>query len=1087
MIADGRTKLEEATLPEGYRAERMISMHENRIVIRTETPDGGSTVLKMLLPPYDDADALDFRDEFLLLDALAHPYWVRPRLFGSTPAGALFIEMEDVPGLPLSVHSLRGWAPETLEAARRILSGLVALHHLGTAHLDLKPGQILLDAPLQVSEWESAGLAEVASRVGLRMLDLGLAAPFRTPLKARGTPGFMAPELLRGETDWNARADIYALGAVLFDLFTGHPAFEAEDAAAILALQLSGAIPDPGAAGDLPPLICSLLREMLSPDPEDRPATALDVWHRLREQIPRDRVRELPARLTGPDTFAFTDREDEVARFERFIGEHGDSAEPLLVLVTGEIGVGRRRLAGRLRALAQASGWIPGVSGDGRHLLRREGAAGGTLAIAVSEGTALETPCEEPCAGGPCLALRLERMSSGLCEAMLQTLGVESPMLRRSLAECSLGNPGLLCAAANRMPPELDLLVPLVGVDLLHRHLDESPPPYWLSWYADLLGRVGRVEGDELLKAALLERTDAEGGRPCTAILGADPERTRRIGGDLLRSDLAQSSAAEQARLASILRAGDVLELVLAPALEELLSSGNHEEAMRLFSRACSVLDPSSAGWTRESLLKLAESAPLLGVRHGSLLPSSEQLQVLAGNPKLPAAVLLRAWSAMARNEWEVADSCLAETGAQECSPFVSGWLRFRRSLLSRELPAARSLLETLSEHSAEHPAAGFIIQSGWAEVQRHEGRLDEAAATLEALLGQAPAIPGALHFASVHRAANLALNRGDLDVARALLHEALELADRNRLVLSRPTVLMGLAGLDYQAGNLPGSLEWCEGLLREWTREQRWDQAVTAISNAGLLLLEQGRIGESMRLLLRGRALASEAGNHLSRIRIGRRMAQGFAWMGLHDRAEDIAGRLLEEDRLAQPERGHILCILGLTMMDAGRLDEGRESYAGGVQCLCEAGAREDAADALGFWALSELDTGNVGSAGRLRGEAEELMSVVSGVTGSIRLLVDGRLAVQAGEAPERSREILDQAVSALRDQNRWFFAWQAHWFRARAMVWMNEPAAAAGEYGEARRIVSAMLGSLSDQATAGRFLDRPILRQFLDELEMV
>lgn len=1077
MGVDENTRILDAILPEGYLDGRVMCRHENRMVVRAAVPGGGSAVLKYLLPPFDARDAADFRSEYLLLDALAHPCWVRPGVFGGTPERGLFIGMEEAPGVPLSVHRLRGWKPETLEAARRILSGLTSLHHMGVAHLDLKPEQILLELEGQGSEWGRGSQPAGGAPLDLRILDLGLAAPFRTALKARGTPGFMAPELLRGETDWDGRADIYAVGAVLFDLFAGRAAFEGGDAAEILALQFSGEVPDPGSADGLPPGIRSMLREMLSPDPAGRPSTVLEVWQRLREQVPRDRVRELPARLTGPDTFAFLDREEEIDRFERFIHGRAGSGRSLLVVIEGAMGTGRRRFAARLVAVAQTSGWVPAESGTWMHFMR-QGGGPGTLRIAASG--------EEDFEADERLILSLQRMSDGTCDALLQTRGIESSLLRKRLVDRSRGNPGLLFSAAAGLPPELEVIVPLTGADAVDRHLTESPPAYWVEWHRDLLNRLDPAEGDALIREALMISTEESGAGVCPAVLMADPERTRTLGHDLLGSVLVEASPSERAALSASLGFGGVLSDQLEAAMEELLIGQRHEDALRLFSKAHAVLEASSSGWTQKSLVDLAESAPLLGVRHGVLLPPPGDLEPLAANPRLPAAILLQAWSALARNNWTSADACLGRPEAGRCSPFVTAWLRFRRYRLSRDLPAARQALHDLGLNQGDDPARRFLVQSGRAEVLRHEGSLHEAGVVLRSLLEERTPVPEALRFAAVQMAANVVLNQGDMDGARELLQEALGLVDRSRLRMSRTTVLLGLGGLEYQAGNLAKSLQWCEGLLREWTRGQRWDQVVTALSNVGLLLLEQGRIGEAGDVLSWGNALAAEAGNHISRIRIERRTAQTAVWTGAYERAGDLARRLLEDPRTAQPERGHIMCIQGQALMDSGRPDEGRMAFSEGVRGLRESGAAEDAADSLGFWALSELDAGSVDAAAARAGEAKELMPEVSGVTRSIRMLVDGRLAVQAGEAPEKSLLTLDGAVSLLRGQNRWFFAWQAHWFRARAQVWLDNPAGAADDYGEARRILSAMAGSIGEESRVGPFLRRPATRQFLAEIGM-
>jgi len=384
-------------LPDGYRPVEALARHGNRLVLRCVKEDepGTGVVLKCLLPSAEgfDEDLEAFRAEFLLLDALAHPNWVRPRRFGRLPLAGWFLELEECPGAPIPRWPLRGWWPENLAIARQILSGLEALHRLGYAQLDLSPSQVLVSPVVEESRTWAAAPAPDAAAIRAVLLDLGLAAPFHSPVRGRGTPGYMAPELLRGATEWDGRTDIYAAGSLLFDLFVGEPAFPGASTREIVARQLDGDVPDPGPEAGLPPPVRSLLRELLSPDPNQRPTSALEVWQRLREQAPREQANAFPALLEPGRTFVFQGRQKETAAFTGWLTGWGGAGGPaggagardgardgtrdpmppraasgarptgaegpgrLRCRVIGEPGIGRRRLTGRLASVAQTLGW----------------------------------------------------------------------------------------------------------------------------------------------------------------------------------------------------------------------------------------------------------------------------------------------------------------------------------------------------------------------------------------------------------------------------------------------------------------------------------------------------------------------------------------------------------------------------------------------------------------------------------------------------------------------------------------------------------------------------------------------------------
>jgi hypothetical protein len=179
--------------------------------------------------------------------------------------GEHFISMEFVRGEELSSLLKRiGRVPQdkAVEVARQLCAGLAAVHERGVLHRDLKPANIMLDEHGEV-----------------RITDFGIAAlAVEDPREMSGTPAYMSPEQLDGQ-ELTASSDIYSLGLVLYELFTGRKAFEATSLPELLRLRRSDTTPTSPAehVPDLDPLIERVMFRCLERDPSKRPASALQV------------------------------------------------------------------------------------------------------------------------------------------------------------------------------------------------------------------------------------------------------------------------------------------------------------------------------------------------------------------------------------------------------------------------------------------------------------------------------------------------------------------------------------------------------------------------------------------------------------------------------------------------------------------------------------------------------------------------------------------------------------------------------------------------------------------------------------------
>jgi predicted Ser/Thr protein kinase len=206
-----------------------------------------------------------FHAEVRIARQISHPNVCRVYDIGEVD-GQPFISMEYVDGEDLADLLQRiGRLPadKALETARKICAGLAAAHDKGVIHRDLKPQNIMLNKRGEPVIMDF-GLAAVADQL--------------TGAEARnGTPAYMSPEQLRGD-EVTARSDIYALGLVLYEIFSGKRAYEARTAGDLLKLQEGVQLTSiTTLASDVDPLVEKTIKRCLSPDPAQRPATPLAV------------------------------------------------------------------------------------------------------------------------------------------------------------------------------------------------------------------------------------------------------------------------------------------------------------------------------------------------------------------------------------------------------------------------------------------------------------------------------------------------------------------------------------------------------------------------------------------------------------------------------------------------------------------------------------------------------------------------------------------------------------------------------------------------------------------------------------------
>src|ERR1700685_3044589 len=203
-----------------------------------------------------------FKNEVRIARRVSHPNVCRVYDVGDME-GHTFFTMEYVDGEDLASLLRRiGRLPEdkALDIARQLCAGLAAAHAKGVLHRDLKPANIMLDGRGQVvvTDFGLAGIADQIQGNDVRS----------------GTPAYMAPEQLAGK-EVSTRSDIFSLGLVLYEVFTGKRAFAAKPG------ELAGAERTPSRPSsvvkDLNPVVERVILRCLENEPSARPANVFSV------------------------------------------------------------------------------------------------------------------------------------------------------------------------------------------------------------------------------------------------------------------------------------------------------------------------------------------------------------------------------------------------------------------------------------------------------------------------------------------------------------------------------------------------------------------------------------------------------------------------------------------------------------------------------------------------------------------------------------------------------------------------------------------------------------------------------------------
>lgn len=223
--------------------------------------------IKMLAA--ESSKSAEFSHRLLLeaeaLRGIDHPNVVRVLDTGETVGGVPYLVLEALPGETLGDYLRRQGTPPfelALDLVRQAAQGLCAAHRAGIVHRDVKPDNFVLLGP-------------TSEPYGLKLIDFGMAKvnASRSVTGAHnilGTVEYMAPEQILAEPV-DARTDVYAMGVVMFRLFTGHLPFETSLPADLLRHQLFSSLPPPSWLADtLDPRLERMILTAACKNPDNR-------------------------------------------------------------------------------------------------------------------------------------------------------------------------------------------------------------------------------------------------------------------------------------------------------------------------------------------------------------------------------------------------------------------------------------------------------------------------------------------------------------------------------------------------------------------------------------------------------------------------------------------------------------------------------------------------------------------------------------------------------------------------------------------------------------------------------------------------
>jgi len=291
-----------------YTLEHELAGGMSRVFVAEETSLGRKVVVKVLPPELAAEVSVErFRREIHFAAQLQHPLIV-PVLSAAQDGELLYYTMPFVAGEPLRARLRREGAlplSDALRILRDLATALAFAHARGVIHRDIKPENILLTESARDGGGEYAMVTDfgVARAVDSAATSHGLTA---TGI-AIGTPAYMAPEQVAGDSRVDQRADIYAAGAVAYEMLTGQPLFAGLSLQGMLAAQVTRQ-PEPVSRlrPSVPAAVDALVMRCLAKDPADRLTNAVDLRREVEALLLKETASSLQTQRADTPTAATT-------------------------------------------------------------------------------------------------------------------------------------------------------------------------------------------------------------------------------------------------------------------------------------------------------------------------------------------------------------------------------------------------------------------------------------------------------------------------------------------------------------------------------------------------------------------------------------------------------------------------------------------------------------------------------------------------------------------------------------------------------------------------------------------------------------
>jgi len=279
------------------------------VYLAEDARHGRLVAIKVMKPDTAAAIGHDrFLREIETIARLSHPH-ILPLYDSGSSDGQLFFVMPHIDGPSLRARlqaERRLTIDESLRLARGIASALGHAHQHGLVHRDVKPANILLsDGIALVADF---GVARAASREldAQAETSVGMAA-LTTSGVIIGTPQYMAPEQAFGDPNIDGRADIYALGCVLYEMLAGEPPFNGDSAHVLLRQHTSDPVPPiRKIRADVPEALAYAIEKALAKSPTDRFATTVEFMDALTRATAAPNATTMVAAPPPPQPEGFT-------------------------------------------------------------------------------------------------------------------------------------------------------------------------------------------------------------------------------------------------------------------------------------------------------------------------------------------------------------------------------------------------------------------------------------------------------------------------------------------------------------------------------------------------------------------------------------------------------------------------------------------------------------------------------------------------------------------------------------------------------------------------------------------------------------